>query len=112
MPDEMPALMAIERAICGALGRPIGPRENFFDAGLTSVVLVRLHQATTSELVDPFPVTVMFAYPNLRALRRYLVDGEGTPDGPGRSVAGGRVRQIGAARRELRKRTRSESGRP
>lgn len=108
MGDDQRALAAIEDAISGALGRPIGPDENYFDAGLTSVGLVRLHGACTSDLAEPFPVTVMFAYPNLRALGRYLADGEAAPAAaPGRGVDGNRLRRIGTARRDLRKRNRT-----
>jgi hypothetical protein len=106
------ALTAIERAICDVIGRSIGRDENYFDAGLTSLGLVRLHRASTRELADPFPVTVMFAYPNLRALHRYLVEGETTPSAPERAGRASRLRGIGSARRELRQRIRTESGRP
>jgi yersiniabactin nonribosomal peptide synthetase len=113
LPASERALMAIERAIRGVIGRSIGKDENFFDAGLTSLALVQLHQVSTRELADPFPVTVMFAYPNLRALRRYLIEGESVaPTVVNPAVDGGRLRRIGNARRELRKRIRSESERP
>ncbi|WP_320068798.1 non-ribosomal peptide synthetase [Micromonospora sp. RTGN7] len=110
--DAERALTAIEETIRGVLGRPIGPDENFFDAGLTSLALVQLHEVSTRELATALPVTAMFAYPNLRAMRRYLSGGEAAaPAVPVRS-AGGAVRRVGNARRELRKRIRSESERP
>jgi hypothetical protein len=101
--------MAIERTMRGVLGRPIGRDENFFDAGLTSLALVHLHLESTRGLADPFPVTTMFAHPNLRALRRYLMEGEPVaPPVADRTADGARLRQTGSARRELRKRLRSE----
>ena len=103
-------LMAIEHAVRTALGRPIGRDENFFDAGLTSLGLVRLHRASTSGLADPFPVTVLFAHPNLRALHRYLAEGEAAvPAAPDRGADGARLRRIGTERRQLRRRIRDGS---
>jgi hypothetical protein len=105
-----PELTALERAIDAALGRPIGLDENFFEAGLTSLTLVRLHAESTCGFPDPPPVTAMFGYPNLRALRRFLVEGETTV--PSRPAIDDRARRIGAARRDLRRRNRQEGGRP
>jgi hypothetical protein len=106
------AFLAIEVTIEVILGRPVGPDENFFEAGLTSLDLVRLHEVGTRQLTTELPVTAMFAYPNLRALRRHLA-GEGTAvDLGGRPAAASHVRRIGSARRELRKRNRSESEPP
>lgn len=107
------ALAAIEDTIRDVLGRSIGPDENFFDAGLTSLALVQLHEVSTGELSTALPVTAMFAYPNLRALRRYL-SGSGAPGTaevapPTLTADPSRVRRIGSARRELRRRIRSES---
>jgi hypothetical protein len=113
MPAPRRALAAMENSIRDVIGRPIGPDENFFDAGLTSLALVQLHLVSTRELTDPFPVTAMFAYPNLRALRRYLVDGESPASAVAtHAVDGARLRRIADARRELRKRIRIESERP
>jgi hypothetical protein len=107
------ALAAIEDTIREVLGRTIGPDENFFDAGLTSLSLVQLHEVSTRELSIALPVTAMFAHPNLRALRRFL-SGSGGPGAaevtvPNPTADPGRLRRIGSARRELRKRIRSES---
>jgi hypothetical protein len=114
-PGPAGALMAIERAIAATIGRPIGRDENFFDAGLSSLGLVRLHATGTRGLADPFPVTALFAYPNLRALRRYLVEGETVatvaPPESGRGADGARLRRIGTARRHLRQRVRDGSER-
>jgi hypothetical protein len=106
------ALVAIEDTIRGVLGRSIGPDENFFDAGLTSLALVQLHEVSTRELSTALPVTAMFAHPNLRALRRYLSGGEvAAPAVANRPTDAGQLRRIGSARRELRRRIRSESER-
>jgi hypothetical protein len=107
------ALAVMEATLRAMFGRPVGSDENFFDAGLTSATLVELHLATTRDLPDPFPVTAMFAYPNLRALRRYVAEGEwAAPTAQDHAADGGRLRRIGSARREMRKRIRTESERP
>lgn len=102
------AFHAIEVTIAVILGRSIGPDENFFEAGLTSLDLVRLHEVGTRQLTTELPVTAMFAYPNLRALRRHLA-GDGTVVDLGGRAAASQTQRIGSARRELRKRNRSES---
>lgn len=109
---EEHALQVMERTVRAVLGRPIGPDENFFDAGLTSLTLVQLHQVSTRELPDPFPVTVMFACPNLRALRRHLTEEAPAPAAPGgllRPTDATQLRRTAVARRELRRRIRTES---
>ncbi|NUR32299.1 MAG: acyl carrier protein [Hamadaea sp.] len=103
------ALHAIEATIGIILGRSIGPAENFFEAGLRSLDLVRLHEVGARELTVEPPVTVMFAYPNLQALRRHLTGEVTAADFGGRTAAASQVRRVGNARRELRKRNRSES---
>lgn len=105
------ALATIENTIREVLGRPIGADENFFDAGLTSLALVQLHETCDRELTAELAVTDLFAYPNLRALRGYLTRETNQSPGSPRAVDTGHVRRGGAARRELRRRIRSESGR-
>lgn len=102
------AIGAIEAAIRVALGRPIGPDENFFDAGLTSHTLVRAYTEGTSALAVPPPVTALFAHPTLRALRRHLA--VGPPDAPPVRVAPRGARASARERRDLRRRARSPGG--
>ena len=104
--DAPGVLRAIEQSISDTLGRRIGPDENFFEAGLTSLTLVRLHEASTRGLCDPFPVTAMFGYPNLRALRRYLLE-RAAPAQPS-APTGADPRRLGAARRRLRVQMRAQ----
>lgn len=56
------------------LGRRIGADENFFDAGLDSATIVRAHRRVTGAGPAPFPITDLFARPNLRALAAHLAD--------------------------------------
>ncbi len=112
--DQMPAaehaLAEMERVLRVMFGRPVRPDENFFDAGLTSDTLVQVHLMSTRGWADPFPVTAMFAYPNLGALRRYVEGGQwAAAELPDHAAAAGRLRRIGAGRRQLRTRIRGES---
>jgi hypothetical protein len=94
-------------AVTVKLGRRIGPDENFFDAGLDSVTLAALHEQLTGGAAEQFPITDLFAHPNLRALGRLwsgsVLSGQdaillGTDRTRNRPAVG----QIGRRRRELR----------
>ncbi|MFF7635948.1 condensation domain-containing protein [Kitasatospora sp. NPDC008050] len=74
---EVPALLA-ER-LRALTGREVGPDENFFDIGLDSVTLLRLHESLRRELPVPLTVTDLFTHPSSRALLRFLSD-QGTAD--------------------------------
>jgi aryl carrier-like protein len=91
-------------AVAELLGRPLRPEENFFDAGLDSLALVTVYQQVTADLGDAFPVTELFAHPNLVALRQRLSDGGRPAWNPGSTrTAGNRVQWIGQQRRNLRR---------
>ncbi|MBQ0983202.1 AMP-binding protein [Streptomyces sp. F63] len=62
-------LAALAREV---LGRDLGPDENFFDAGLTSIGLVRLHGLLRERLGLDVPVTELFARPTLSRLAAVL----------------------------------------
>ena len=91
-----------------ALGRRIGPDENFFEAGLDSAGMVRVYEQVVGHRARPFPVTTLFAHPNLRALERQLA---GTPSDAASGTASGRrprdrdPRLRAAGRRQIRART-------
>jgi len=109
-------------AVTRKLGRQLGPDENFFDAGLDSVTLEALHGQVTVGAAGRYPITDLFAHPNLRALARRWSDsahrddsarrddsthrddgGDATPAvtrQPRRASAG--AGQLGRRRRELR----------
>ncbi|MQS10733.1 amino acid adenylation domain-containing protein [Streptomyces kaniharaensis] len=54
------------------VGLDLPPADNFFDAGLNSMAVVRLHALLCERLATAFPVTAMFEHPNLLALARFL----------------------------------------
>ena len=90
------------------VGRDVGRDENFFDAGLTSMSLLRLHARIAQTTPDPVPPTAMFAHPSAGALARFL-SGRDTPGAPGRrrrrdSVDLERVSVEAQQRREARRR--------
>jgi hypothetical protein len=106
---EVVARLAV--AMNTALGRVIGPDENFFEAGLDSVTLVRSYQDATAAGDPPFPVTVLFARPNLRALTRYLTGAAVAAAAPGRHAGAGPAadaRRRALARRRTRPRPEGE----
>ena len=82
--DELTALVR------EVIGTDVAPTENFFEAGLSSVTLVRLHAVLNERLATDLPVTAMFEYPNLAALARFVATG--APERPAALVtAAGRT---------------------
>jgi acyl-CoA synthetase (AMP-forming)/AMP-acid ligase II/aryl carrier-like protein len=90
---------------------PLRDDENFFDAGLNSVLLLRMHVRLTRALGRDFPVTALFAHPNLRALAGYL-DGSAPPrNEPDREIRPATRQPMvneRLARREFRRRFRDQ----
>jgi acyl-coenzyme A synthetase/AMP-(fatty) acid ligase len=87
------------------LGHDVAPDQSFFDAGFTSMSLLRLHAHMASAIKDPPPATALFAYPTPRAFARYLVTRETqrTPGQRGRGVDLDRVREEAQRRRAVRR---------
>jgi acyl-CoA synthetase (AMP-forming)/AMP-acid ligase II len=65
----------ITRLLRSVTGADVPRDENFFDAGLNSMTLVRLHALLCEQLATDFPVTAMFEHPHPTALARFLADG-------------------------------------
>ncbi|MFB4300564.1 amino acid adenylation domain-containing protein [Actinomadura sp. NTSP31] len=77
--DHMPADPAradpareLEQIVTEVLGAPIRHDVSFFDAGLTSVSLVRIHEVITERFAADLPVTAVFAHPTITALAGHL----------------------------------------
>lgn len=71
----------------------IGPDQNFFDAGGTSVTLIALHIGLTAEFgLDDLPLLSLFENPTVRAFARYLQQA----DGSAADAAAGPVRAAAA----------------
>ncbi|CAL9575835.1 Tyrocidine synthase 3 [Actinosynnema sp. ALI-1.44] len=69
------AAQAVERALRARLqdvtGNELDRRENFFDAGLDSIALLRLHRSLQEEF-GSFPVTAMFTHTTIASLAGFL----------------------------------------
>jgi hypothetical protein len=104
----------LDELIQAVTGFSIDPDTGFFEAGLTSALLVQLHAGLQTRLGRDIPIWVPFKYPNPRALAAYLVSSEAAatptvrarPSTPAdQGVASG---VTAAARRALRARFREE----
>lgn len=77
-PDEMTATAEspLVRTLCNhfqqVVGQPVQPRQSFFDAGATSLKLVRLHLHLTQHGHADLHMTDLFAHPSPLALARHL----------------------------------------
>ncbi|MEW5290010.1 amino acid adenylation domain-containing protein [Erwinia papayae] len=67
---------ALVRQLCGhfqqVVGQPVQPAQSFFDAGASSLNLVRLHLHLTQQGHSALQVTDLFAHPTPQALARHL----------------------------------------
>ncbi|MFY1691163.1 acyl carrier protein [Plantactinospora sp. WMMB782] len=104
----------LDEIVRDATGVRVPLDDNFFDAGLTSESLARVHHALTTRLGRELPIEALFRYPNRRLLAQHLVSGAdeasgsvrgGTPDGRGRAGSG--APSVAQARRDLRARIRN-----
>lgn len=73
-PDDLARWLA--GLIAQVVGREIGPDENFFEAGLDSVLLLHLHAQVASAVPDAPPATAMFAHPNIASFAGYVASRE------------------------------------
>ncbi len=62
------AVAKVAAAFLRIVGQPIAPTQNFFDAGASSLQLVRLHVALRDVGLETMTMVDMFAYPSPRAL--------------------------------------------
>jgi amino acid adenylation domain-containing protein len=81
----------------------VGTDDNFFDLGGNSLLLVQAHQQLVDILHRDIPVTVLFQYPTIRALVRYLQPSGDTGGDLQASYA--RAQQQKEARRKRRPQT-------
>lgn len=93
-PTETAVRALLGELIDAATGLRLPADANFFEAGLTSEMLVRVHAALEGRLGREVPLTDLFKYPNRRALSRRLA----APPGPAAPpVAGPTVTTTGTA---------------
>ncbi|MBC2876586.1 MULTISPECIES: non-ribosomal peptide synthetase [Streptomyces] len=84
-PAPTPLEARISRLLEEVLGRPVGPDERFFDAGASSLDLMRFHLRCTGEPGLRFSIPDLFEHVSVRRLARFL-EADGAPDSP--AVAG------------------------
>ncbi|GAA3862037.1 non-ribosomal peptide synthetase [Streptomyces sedi] len=96
----------LQRLVAELLGHRVPDERNFFDAGLTSLALLRLHRGITQRLGFELPATTLFAHPTVKALAKLL----DTTAGPGRATPPETVAAAhdGAPGRESRQPGRNE----
>ncbi|GIJ72700.1 hypothetical protein Voc01_076170 [Virgisporangium ochraceum] len=99
-----PALEHLARLMREVLGTDIGPDDNFFEAGLTSIGLLNLHARLGESFRSGLPVTELFTHPNLRSLAGLLDAREegAEPSPPGRRPSAPRSRTADE-RRQVRR---------
>ena len=84
-------------------GRDVGPDDNFFDAGLTSMTVARLRTLVQRRLGVSLPVVLLFEHPTITsAAARIAQAGDAPP--PVRPPTP--ERRTGGSRREIRDRIR------
>ena len=77
---------------------------NFFDLGLDSILILRLHRRLRAALGRDFPLTVLFEHPNVQRVAGCLAAGAGTADAGGRDAAVDAAYAHGAKRRHAQRR--------
>ncbi|TDC91351.1 acyl carrier protein [Actinomadura sp. 7K507] len=105
MPEVSGQAAVISQMVAEALGRPALPEENFFEAGMDSLALVEMHERITERLGLEFPITELFANPNLAALLGFVGAAGRPPDAPRRGDTAARRRRS-ASSRQARSRSR------
>ncbi len=97
--DPLAARIAV--VVSSLLGRDLGLRENFFDAGLNSIGLLRLHERLAREFPGRIDVTDLFTHTTLQSLADFLAGRERRPARTATSArTGPRSRQFFAQRRQ------------
>jgi aryl carrier-like protein len=110
-PADGPTIDWLRRRLGDLVDHPMGDDENFFEAGLNSLLLLLLHADLARELDRPFPVTALFAHPNLRALADFLEGGRperGAVAWSAQTADPSMLRHEGQVRRNLRRRLRDQ----
>ncbi len=103
--------MLLDGAAAVAPGTRLGPDTDFFDAGLTSLALLRLHEAVRAQAGPALEIADLFRHPTPRRLAEYLAQRQsGLAAAPGQALPprppGGRDGGLGAeldTRRALRR---------
>jgi acyl carrier protein len=91
------------------LGRDIDPDENYFEAGLNSLTVVRLHTLMTKRLDVHVPVMALFRHPNVRGTAALVVESRAPhAERPVDRLTKDRDERAAGSRREIRARIRRQ----
>jgi hypothetical protein len=96
------------RVITECAGKPVPVDAVFFEAGLTSAVIVAVHERLQVELGRRFPIGAFFDHPTRQALANHLAQADDELAGPVVALDG---RWTGRSRRDLRTQLRQRRGR-
>ncbi len=99
--NELEAAIAqVWRDVFGLAGtEPVGVHDNFFDAGGSSLLLVKLHSRLQKALARNFPLVEMFKHPTIAALAASL--GAAAPETPSLDKARARTETRRESMRQL-----------
>jgi acyl carrier protein len=114
-PERLPASIVADRIgelVKELLGRGIGPDENFFEAGLDSLTVVRLHTLMSRRLGTTLPVTALFTHSNVRQVAALIADSSEPQREQRTDTAVGRPRRSAVSRREIRAQIRRADEEP
>lgn len=101
-------LAAILNELGAVLDRAVRPEENFFEAGLNSISLLRLQERLQRVLGRRFQAAALFAHPNARLLAAFLLANAGsTAERRGARPSRVAVRDMRQVRRDIRARMRA-----
>ncbi|MFH8350186.1 AMP-binding protein [Streptomyces sp. NPDC018045] len=99
-PEADPVEQVILDMIRQQTGLSLPPGRNFFDGGLTSLQLVRLHASLQTALRRRFPVIDLFAHPNTAELTKSLTSGHRSTEAPRRLGTDRHAKASSTSRRE------------
>jgi acyl carrier protein len=99
---------------CDVLRVPsVGTRDNFFDLGGHSLLVVQVHQRLTASLQLSFPITDLFRYSTVQAIAGHLAKRQAAAAAPPSDAVRGEAPRDDIARRaELRRAAAQRHVRP
>lgn len=103
-PPESQVRVILAEVILEVAGISTDLDRSFFEAGLTSALLVEVHSRLQARLRHAIPVTDLFRYPTRRTLARRVAAGSGAEPAATSPPQAGTGRLAPRHRRELRAR--------
>jgi hypothetical protein len=106
--DSEALSMLLAGLVRDVAGIELGQDDGFFEAGLTSALLLRVLTRLRDQLDTDLPFWLLFKYPTRRSLARSLADGPaaGPRDRPMVPSSARPTASLAVARRELRRQIR------